>query len=253
MNIAHLLSALDLPASSRVDQRIPKKLLLEQGTPTASDKRQITDGIEEFYWLAALKPNTAGVAEFRDESREYLEIAVLSLVLRNGAKGKRLAELVHRAVPYPVLLLASSESELVLSLVHKRWAQNEAGKVVLEGDVIDVTLQNQAPIGPIESQFIQAMALTNLPRTSLLALYQGWIDTVLALRAARLTGSFTKAITPERAMARQQALQECQHLESELTRLQNAAAKEKQLARQVQLNLELKRVQAKLGTAQKSL
>ena len=34
-----LLAALDLPASSRVDQRVPKKLLLEHGAPTAADKR----------------------------------------------------------------------------------------------------------------------------------------------------------------------------------------------------------------------
>ncbi len=253
MNIADLVAALGMPASTRVDQRVPKKLLLEQGVPSASDKRQITEGIEEIYWLAALKANTVGIPEFRDESREYLEIAVLSLVLRDDAKSQRLSELIHRAVPYPVLLLASSEKELALSLAHKRWAQNESGKVVLDGDVIDVSLQSQAPTGPVESQFIQAMALASQPRTSLQALYQGWIDTVLALQAARLTGNFTNTATPEQAVARQQALQDCRHLESELIRLRNAAAKEKQLARQVQLNLELKHVQAQLGTARKSL
>ncbi len=34
-------------ASARVDQRVPKKLLVENGAPTAADKRSIKDGIEE--------------------------------------------------------------------------------------------------------------------------------------------------------------------------------------------------------------
>ena len=81
MTVQDLITALDLPGSCRVDQRVPKKLLVENGAPTAGDKRQINDGIEEIQWLAALKPNTIGVPEYRDDVREYLEIAVLSLSL----------------------------------------------------------------------------------------------------------------------------------------------------------------------------
>ena len=74
-----------------MDQRVPKKLLVENGAPTAADKRQINDGIEELVWLAALKPATIGVPVYRDETREYLEIAVLALTLRAGAKAARLS------------------------------------------------------------------------------------------------------------------------------------------------------------------
>ena len=86
-----------------------------------------------------LKPTTIGVPEYRDDVRDYLEIAVLRLTLRAAAKATRLVELVHRAVPYPVLLLteqADHEAPVGLSASHKRWSQGEAGKTVLEGDVI---------------------------------------------------------------------------------------------------------------------
>ena len=98
-----VITALDLPADARVERRVPKTLLVEHGAPTAADKRRINDGIERIQWVAALKPATVGVAAYRDEAREYLEIAVLRLILRAGAKADRLAELLHRAVPYPVL------------------------------------------------------------------------------------------------------------------------------------------------------
>ena len=39
MNAEHLVAALALPPDVRVDQRVPKKLLLEEGAPTATDRR----------------------------------------------------------------------------------------------------------------------------------------------------------------------------------------------------------------------
>lgn len=251
-SIDQLIAALDLPASSRVDQRVPKKLLVENGAPTPADKRQINDGIEEILWLAALKPTTVGVPEYRDSIREYLEIAVLHLALRAGAKAARLVELVHRAVPYPVLLLTEQGARTELSAAHKRWAQNEAGKTVLDGEVIAVSWieDRDAEYGP---EFRSAMALSRQARITLYALYQGWIDTLHALRAARVTGTWKLAADPEQSAMRREELSECTRLEAEVVRLRAAAAKEKQIARQVELNLELKRVEAAHAAARAKL
>ena len=252
-----IVLALGLPDSCRVDQRVPKKLLLENGAPTAADKRLINDGIEAIQWIAALKPNTIGVSEYRDDLREYLEIAVLAVTVRatdaKSTNAVRLAELVHRAVPYPVLLLLESEPRVTLSLAHKRWAQNEAGKIVLDGSVVSIPLPDDALSLAALSAFMQALALTRQTQTTLLGLYQDWMDSVQALLAARLTGTFKATDSPAQAAARRQALQECERLELEATRLRTQAAKEKQLARQVDLNLALKRVQAQLAAARQQL
>ena len=278
-----LIHALRLPEGCRVDQRVPKKLLLENGAATAADKRLITEAIEEIQWIAALKPNTIGVPDYRDTLREYLEIAVLAVTVRGlikPASHSRLAELVHRAVPYPVLLLLAAPQmegqSLTLSLAHKRWAQNEADKVVLDGSPISVTVSvtvsaslsevnaadaSQAdPAGAAqtdsdltESAFIQSLSVTRQPQATLHALYQGWSDCVQALLAARLTGSYQTPTTPEQAAARRQALADCERLEAEVSRLRAQAAKEKQMARQVELNLTLKRVQAELAAARRQL
>lgn len=255
MNGDTLIEALDLPASCRVNQRVPKKLLLENGAPTAADKRLINDGIDELLWLAALKPTTIGVAEYRDDVREYLEIAVLRLTLRAAAKSARLVELVHRAVPYPLLLLteqANDDARPGLSAAHKRWSQGEAGKTVLEGDVVaaEWDAERDAERWPA---FRDALALGRQPRTTLHALYQGWIDTLLALQAARVTGAFAVAVGAEHAALRRDALQECARLDAEIARLRATAVKEKQMARRVELNLELKRVEAAQAVARANL
>lgn len=100
MTFEVVINALAIPRDALVGQRVPKKLLVEQGAPTAADKRRIMDGIEELQWVAALKPTNIGVPAFKDAAREYLEVSVLTAALRPAAKASRLIELIHRAIPY---------------------------------------------------------------------------------------------------------------------------------------------------------
>jgi hypothetical protein len=51
-----LIAALALPASCRVNRRVPKKLLLEHGAFGAGDRRAIADDVEELAWVAVCKP-----------------------------------------------------------------------------------------------------------------------------------------------------------------------------------------------------
>lgn len=262
-----LISALFLPTSCRVDQRVPKKMLVENGAPTSADKRLINDTIEDIQWLAALKPNTVGVAGYRDDSRDYTEVAVLCITTRKAALDgsaaasrsaqhtrsiniTRLAELLHRAVPYPVLLFVIAPQGVYLSLAHKRWAQNQAGKVVLDGEPTTIGVARDLPD---DHPFVQAIALTQQPQTSLLAVYQGWMDCLTAWQVAQYTGAFTITDTPDQAAARRDALRTCWRLEQESIRLRALAVKEKQMAKQVDLNLALKRISAELKSAREQL
>lgn len=243
MSLQDLIAALELPASCRVDQRIPKKLLVENGAPTAADKRNINEGIEEIQWVASLKSSSIGVPEYRDEAREYLEITVLHIVLRQDAKAVRIAELTHRAVPYPLLLLMTSGSQSTVSMAHIRWAQNEAGKVVLDGEVLAVNLSEPSPVRELTSDFLRALSIARQPRENLMVLYQGWLDTLAAFQAALITGAFTQSRNYEQAAARRASLRECRDIDQQIAILGSAASKEKQLARQVELNLEIKQLQ----------
>lgn len=245
-----LLAALNLPDAARVAHRVPKSLLLEQLDPTSADKRCINEGIDSLHWVATLKPTTIGVQSYSDDAREYLEIAVLSAVLREGAKVERLAELIHRPVPYPVLLLITEGERLLLSVAHKRWSRAETRTMVLEGDRVEATLDDTLP-APLRVAFSDAMSLARQPRTDLYRLYQGWADTLLALNAARRTGSFS--IATDHAAGRRESLRECVRLEAEIGRLRAAATAERQMGRRVELNLQLKRAEAALVAVKQHL
>jgi hypothetical protein len=250
LTTGQVIEALGLPSSARVDQRVPKKLLIENGAPTAADKKQINDGTEALTWIAALKPTTVGVPDYRDEEREYLEIAILTLQLRPTGKLGRLTELVHRAVPYPVLLLTQGEPGRTVSLAHKRWSQGEGGKTVLDGEITSVRIDVEDSIG---MPFLDALALLKQPKASLYALYQAWIDAATALQAASLTGTYVPAANSEQASARAEALTDTKQLEAQIASIQVAAKKENQISKQIQMNLKVRELRAELSATKERL
>ncbi|EAU56102.1 DUF4391 domain-containing protein [Mariprofundus ferrooxydans] len=244
MNALQLSEALALPMSSHVDQKVPKTVLSEQAATTATDRRAIKEGIEGLWWLASLKPNTIGVPAFADEQREYLEIAVLQLQLRNtlksGTKATRLIELLHRAIPYPVLLIIEQEDALSLSLAYKRWAQNEKDKMVLEDSYPHITpVLDDAP-----DAFFHDLALNNQPQNHLFALYQGWLACLLALETWHEAGQYRSPQSIDRLPEQRQQLHKARELANEIARLRKQAARERQMARQVELNLQIKQLEA---------
>lgn len=251
MSFAPIIHALALPPETRVEQRVPKKLFVENGAPTASDKRQINEGISEVLWRAALKPANLGVPIFRDAVREYLEVAVLTAHFRSTAKTARLVELIHRAIPYPLLLISLTGETVSLSVAHKRWSQGEAGKVVIEELRATAPFRPDAPSAG-ETQFLAWLSVGNLPQTNLFALYQSWLDSVLALEAAQITGAF-RPVAPENSAALREQLDARAQALRDLALLRAQAEKETQLNRRVELNLAIKRLEASIAEIAQNL
>ena len=237
------VAALALPADAHVDLRVPKKRLIENGAPTATDKRRIREGVEEIRWLAVLKPTTVGVAAHRAADREYLEIAVLKLALTSQTGGGRVIELVHRTVPYPVLLFVWDGVSVHLTLAHKRWSQSDPGKTVLDGAIIVGTL-GTGGARDLPPAFLRAMSLRRQPRATLYALYQGWIDTVQALNVARVTGEFALPGSVAEAARRAAAIDEYRSIEAQIAQLRTRTRKETQIAKRVALNTQLSALRA---------
>jgi len=255
--IDRVVEALHVPPEARVDRRVPKTLLVEHGGPTAADRRQVQDCVDEIRWVAALKPSNIAVPPYRDENREYLEVAVVTMRLRGRAKAPRLIELLHRAIPYPILLVTQLPTEdggspLVISFAHQRRSLNEAGAVVVE-EVVETPPFMPGLLSEAGERFLHSLNIAGLPRGDLFAFYQGWIDRVIALRTATVTGAFTIPQTPAGAAAQREALDEHQHLTSEIARLRNEATRERQTRRLVEINLELQRLEARRAKTRDAL
>ena len=113
------------------------------------------------------------------------------------------------------MLLYTGQGEAVgVSLAHKRWSQVEAGRTVLDGGIISAALGSGAADG-VTDAFMCALALRSQPRATLHALYQGWIDAVQALNAARVTGEFAMPTSAAVAARRATAIDEYRSVDAQ--------------------------------------
>ena len=243
--IDQVIDALRLPASAMVEQRIHKTVLVEHGTVTAADKRAIDAGFDRIDWVAALKPGSIGVPAYADDVRVVEEIAVITARLRGDAKPARLAALLHRVIPYPVLLVLESGEQGLLSLAPKRRSLGDAAKWVVEAGVTAPPLKTQDD--PQQLAFLASLAVASLPRASLWLHYTGLIERVEAYAAARTTGQFRLAVDGAEAASRREALAAYAGGVAEVARLRNAARRERRVAEAIALARAVAAAEAKLA------
>lgn len=237
-----LFDAFQIPDACIIDRRIPKKRLNEEA-PTAADRRRISDGVARIQWRAVLKPENTGIAGFKDQDRVVEELSVLQLELRSDRQSDRIIELVHRAIPYLVVLITQHETHLSVSLADKRWSLAEKSKMVLEDAVLRADLVADGSPGRI-GELISQMALTRQPQANLHAVYRGWMDTIVAFRAAAYTGEFSLPQSPEHAKRRRHALERVEMLDMEIASIQRSASKERQVAKRAEFNLRLRKLRS---------
>lgn len=248
----YLQSKLSFPESSFLEKKIYKKLILEHGECSARDKNSIRDDIDSITWLYTLKPSTVQIRAYQDETREYLEIAVIEVVLKRSTSPKRLAEIIHRAIPYPLMLIFKVDSSFSLSIAPKRFSQAEKGAIVAE-EFFATGWIDTSNISMIEETFLDALKLKKLPSSSLLDVYNAWIQRFIAFDCARLTGVFQLESGIEQIEKKRVNLKQCHAVEIKITELRTRLQKESQFAVKVDLNTKIKQLERKLEQQIKSL
>lgn len=244
MTPGELHAALALPESTRLHKRVFKKLFLENGDLRPADKRVLTDSVGTVTWSYTLKPTTLPIRPFRDDAHEYDEIAVIDIEVTARKAAARVAELVHRAIPYPVLLVAYDDAGVSLSAAPKRLHAQDRTRVIAEAIEATAWLDGTER-SPVEAAFLGSLALPGLPQTNFFALYAAWVQRILALACADLSTRFDlPADLPYEA--RRAALDACRALERQIASLRATLRAESSFARKVELNTEIKKLEAAL-------
>lgn len=241
MNPDALVEAFNLPDKARVRRWIQKKALSEQVTGT-QDRKLIEARIERLDWLATLSPATIGVAAQSCEADVVSEIQLLALSVRKEPS-RRLLDVIHRAIPYPVVLTSTWPGGAMprLSLMARHHLMVSSFALDLDHS-------------PACLAFLASLDLALLPRSGLAALYDGVAERAEALWAARICGgAFRLAQGGDEAQQRSTAI-EAYRIAETLWRSKRSTAKaEKRLARAVALGEEVRQAKAAMEVAAAAL
>ena len=236
--IETIIEKLAIPEACKLDKPVFKKLFLENTDLNVTDKKALKDDVSKIRWLYTLKPATINITAFADETCEYTEVAVLTIGLSNEVRVKRIAEFIHKAIPYPLILIFSYRDKFCIGVADKRINQADKSKWVVEDSALTEWIDAHAPTRP-QADFMEDCAIQYLAFSNFLAFYGSFRDRVIAVNTANRTGTY-RLETPERSAHRLDRLQAIERIERELVELRARLKKEKQMARKIDLNTKIK-------------
>ena len=241
-------NAISFPEPALLGKRVPKKQFLESGELVASDKKLFRENVKNVYWEYTLKPSTCPVLPYRDNEREYLEVAVLQVEMNSQKGHKRIAEIIHRVIPYPLMLGFYTESgDIALSIAPKRFSQAEHGAFVAER-FYTTGWMNSEVLNDQESAFVASLAWGSMPLQTYGSLYSAWTDRFTGYECSLLSGAFTIG----KAVDRLERLTRCREIESRISELRGQL-KKAAFNRQVELNTQIKKFEHELKQLAASL
>jgi len=232
-------SKLEIPDSCYLGKRIFKKLFYENTKLNATDKNAFVNDIEEIEWAYTLKPETINIQRYEDDEHEYLEVAILQVILKENLRYKRIAEIIQRAIPYPVVIIFRHDLSIALNLAFKRINRADQNKIMVKEfhhtDWID--LKN--PLAH-EIKFLEKLAIKSFSYNNFYEWYSDFLQRVVALNCAQISGNF-ELNHEEPGIDRIAELEQIYNLEQKQTELRSALKKETQLSKKVDLNMQIKK------------
>lgn len=252
------LNQLNIPEKCKVDKTVFKKLF-EQANDghknilDAKDRECLKKDIAKITWLYSFKPSTLNIPVYQTEIREYLEVAVLLVEVEDKKSIERIQQFFNRCIPYPLVILFHFENEgvecLSFGVIHKRINQSDKEKWVLEESVVSSWL-NLAQLSAVEQKFLESMQLSQLSFQSFYHFYDSIKERLIALQCAGYSGSFKLSLQNDYLSKenRASALKNLIELEKRQVEISNKLKKEKQLGRQVELNVQLHKLKDEIQT-----
>ena len=260
---------LALPDSTFLGTRITKKMLIDNNELSSQDKKLVTDVIQSIEWQNTLKPETLNVAVYVTDTVEYIEIAVIHVVLKNAgnetnSKNKaksnssllsKVAKLLHTLIPYPVILLLELGEELAISLADKRINQAGKNKLVIE-HIYNSDWLSSMGLTANENAFLNDFSLKNVSSLNYFELYQDFISMLIGLETSKISGHYlAKKSSPKNSPFEDDSsfseksnedktalLKELEGLEAELSSIRNKIKKETQMNTKMRLNVQARKV-----------
>ena len=213
----------------KVEQFIAKKNFYTYGDLTSGDKNVFTNNISKITLMYQIAPNKINILPYKDDIREYSMINVFKVELAKDEKIKRIAEIIMKSIPYPMLIVFVLDEKVQLWTAHQRTNQNDESKNILEEFVFT---DWEADTSWFD---ISKMNMTNF-----YSLYSDMVDCISVHNAQRVVSSNELNGTQAREL-----MSKLEEIEDQITALKAKIKKETQFNKRIEINKKIKILEQK--------
>ena len=192
---------LEVPRDCIIDSVIPKKDIFEAADSNTSDKKIFTDLIKQIKWCYNFTEDNIRVSQYVDSERKYEEVELININLKydnvhkigfgkfkEDEKIDRIANVVMRFIPYPLILTMQYESELKFYAAHIRESKSDYDKIVIDGKVISTNWMDIDNLNELEEDFISKIQFENLNRDDFYSFYNSYFEAIVQHEGAITAG-----------------------------------------------------------------
>ena len=192
---------LEVPRDCIVDSVIPKKDVFEAAESKTKDKKIFTDIVKQIKWCYNFTEDNIRVDKYVDEVRSYEEVELININLKydnvhkigvgkfkEDDKIDKVAEIIMRFIPYPLILTMQYENELKFYASHIRESKADYDKIVLDGKTRSTNWMDIDNLSEIEEDFITKIQFDNLERENFYKFYNNYLEAIVQHDAAILAG-----------------------------------------------------------------
>lgn len=151
--------------------KLDKNAFLAVADLLSSDKKLVQNSIKKMTTKYSLKPSTINLPPYISADRDYYEIDIMEVVLKEPSKYKRIAEILMRTIPYPLLLIFIFEDKVLFATGDMRKNLSDGSKVTVDDfvytDWIDVESDDK-----YNKELFASLDISSLNATNYYTMYQ---------------------------------------------------------------------------------
>ena len=178
---------LTIPDECKVNDIIAKDLIFSEGELKSSDKKIFTNYVKQVRWLFSLKKENIGINQYNDDTKEYLEVEIINIVLKEDKKLARIADIVMRIMPYPIVLVFEFNGKIQLFLSHQSESLVDLSKITLD-DVISTNWIVFDEMDEIDGILFKDLQLSNLDYSNFYKFYDSIVQKIIKYNGSKSVG-----------------------------------------------------------------
>ena len=238
-----LYDYMNISEECRINKTVFKKMFYENATMNSLDKETFKKDIDKITIKYSLKEEYLNIPKFNDDELNYDEIEILEVNLINDIKYERICEIIQKTIPYPMILVLTYNGKVLINAAYKRVNKNDVEK----NTVIKYIYSNWISFDNAnnnEQQFLNSISISKLSYSNMYKLYCSFVQKIDVLNTSQIAGAFDEL--ENRNIEEIQKIQsKILDIDNEIEKLSNLIDREEQFNRRVELNIKIKKYEAK--------
>ena len=237
-----ILELFNVDKECLIDSIITKQMVYEAGDLNIKEKEIFTSEVRKIVWEASLKEENTGFKAYRDENIEYDEVEIIRVVLKEKKQYKKIANILQKLMPYPIVLIFEYDKEFLINLAFKRINKNDDEKNTLDEMEFSAWFfaENQPEVAENEKIFLKSLNIKNILVNNFYMLYKNLEKSLLIYNTSIATG-INRSFTEKSAEELKKLQSDLDFLNSAIRKLEIKRDKEKQLNKRIEYQMKIKK------------